>query len=169
MLVSPYSRLSIWLHWLFEASLVLKGLFAAGETLSGLGLLFTPHGVLLALWAWLTHHQLTQGPDDNMTVWFRHLSETFPLNLQHFYALYLLGHGALKFTMVLMLSRRILWAYPAAVAVLAGFVVYQATEFVTQGSLVLLALAVLDAVMILLVLREWNMLKLKQAGSPALP
>ncbi len=164
MLVSPYGSPTRWLHWLFEASLVIKGLFAAGETLSGLGLLFTPHGILLSLWAFLTHHQLAQSPSAEMTLWFQHLSESFPLKLQHFYALYLLGHGVLKFTMVILLSKRILWAYPAAMAVLAGFVLYQGAEFVTQGSLVLLTLALLDAFMIGLVFREWTMLKLQTDG-----
>ena len=164
MLVSPYGRLSKWLHWLFEASLIIKGLFAAGETFSGLGLLLTPHGVVLGLWGWLTNHKLTQNPSDDMALWFQHLADIFPVHLQHFYALYLLGHGALKFAMVIMLARRILWAYPAAMVVLACFVVYQGTEFLTQGSLVLLALALLDSFMIVLVYREWNMLKLQRDG-----
>ncbi len=165
MLVSPYGRLSKWLHWLFEASLVIKGLLAAGETFSGLGLLLTPHGVVLGLWGWLTNHKLTQNPSDDMALWFQHLADIFPVHLQHFYALYLLGHGALKFAMVIMLARRILWAYPAAMAVLACFVVYQGIEFLTQGSLVLLALALLDSFMIVLVYREWNMLKLQRDGT----
>ena len=168
MLVSPNGRLSKWLHWLFEASLIIKGSFAAGETLSGLGLLLTPHTVLLSLWAWLTHHQLTQNPSDDMVQWFQHLADIFPLHVQHFYAMYLLAHGALKFAMVIMLARRTLWAYPAAMVVLAGFVIYQATEFVTQDSWVLLALACLDAIMIVLVYREWGMLKLgKPSVAPA--
>jgi len=163
MLVSPYGTLGKWLHWLFEASLLIKGTFAAGETLSGLGLLLTPHGLVLAFWAWATNHHLTQDPNDAMALWFRHLATSFPGDLQHFYALYLLGHGALKFAMVIMLARRILWAYPAAMVVLAGFVLYQGLEFVTQGSLVLLALAALDALMIVLVYREWTVLKLQTA------
>ena len=167
MRISPDSHLGHWLHWLFEASLWLKGTFAAGETLSGLGLLLTPHGLVLAFWAFATNHHLTQDPNDAMALWFRHLASSFPGDLQHFYALYLLGHGALKFAMVIMLARRILWAYPAAMIVLAGFVLYQATEFVTQGSYVLLALAALDALMIVLVYREWTVLKLQT--TPLIP
>ncbi|MEI6099303.1 MAG: DUF2127 domain-containing protein [Alphaproteobacteria bacterium] len=169
MIVNPYGTLSKWLHWLFEASLVIKGAFAAGETLSGLGLLLTPHGLLLNVWAWLTHHQLTQNPNEAMAQWFQHLADVFPVHVQHFYAIYLLAHGGLKFAMVIMLARRILWAYPAAMVILAGFVIYQATEYVTQGSLVLLALACLDSVMIVLVFREWNMLKLAQSRTVATP
>lgn len=164
MLVSPYGRASKWLHWLFEASLVIKGSFALGETLSGLGLLLTPHGALLNLWAWLTNHKLTQDPTDAMALWFSQLADTFPVHVQHFYALYLLAHGVLKFVMVIMLARRILWGYPAAMIVLACFVIYQSVEFFTQGSLVLLALACLDAFMIVLVYREWNVLKLHRTS-----
>ncbi len=159
MLVKPYGILSKWLHWLFEASLVIKGLFAAGETLGGIGLLLMPNLTIIAFVGWLTNHELAQTPNDDMALWFKTLTDAFPVQVQHFYALYLLGHGALKFAMVIMLARRILWAYPAAMVVLAGFVIYQATEFVTYGSVVLLGLALLDSLMIVLVFREWNMLK----------
>jgi uncharacterized membrane protein len=159
MLVSPYGTLSKWLHWLFEASLVIKGLLAFCETLGGIGLLLTPNVTILNFVGWLFGHNLTQTPNEDMAQWVRHLVETFPIEIQHFYALYLLGHGALKFAMVIMLARRILWAYPAAMAILAGFVIYQTTEFVTQGSVILLLLSFFDAFMIALVYREWGMLK----------
>jgi uncharacterized membrane protein len=59
----------------------------------------------------LTRHDLTQEPTADMALWVQHLTEIFPLQVQHFYAFYLLAHGAVKFTMVIMLARRILWAY----------------------------------------------------------
>jgi uncharacterized membrane protein len=91
------------------------------------------------------------------------LTEAFPLKVQHFYAFYLLAHGAVKFTMVIMLARRILWAYPGAMVLLGGFVLYQITEFVTHGSYTFLALSFLDTIMIVLVFREWNVLKMLRA------
>ncbi len=165
MLINPASRMGKWLHWLFEASLVLKGLFAAGESLSGVGLLLTPHGALVQLWGWLTHHDLTQDKSADMARWVQHMTETFPVHVQNFYAFYLLGHGAIKFVMVIMLARRILWAYPGAMVLLAGFVLYQLTEFLTHGSLTFLILSFLDSVMIVLVYREWSVLKLMR-GHP---
>ena len=89
----------------------------------------------------------------------------FPIQVQHFYALYLLGHGVLKFFMVIMLARRIVWAYPAAMVVLAGFVIYQMTEFFAAGTLGFLALSVLDTLMIVLVYREWGILKAKAVSA----
>jgi uncharacterized membrane protein len=142
-------------------SLVIKGRLAAGENVSGLGLLLTPHGLILNFWTWLTQNDLAEALTDTMAMWFRSLAEAFTLQSQYFNALYLLGHGILKFTMVIILSRRILWAYPAAMVVLAGFVVYQSFELVAHGSLILLMLALFDAIMIVMVFREWNMLKFR--------
>ena len=65
--------------------------------------------------------------------------------------------------MVIMLWRRILWGYPAAMVVLAGFVIYQMTEFFIGHSLGFLALSCLDTAMIVLVFREWNVLKLQRS------
>mgnify|MGYP003843369091 FL=1 len=159
-MINPASRLGTWLHWLFEASLILKGLFAAAESLGGLGLLLTPNAAIITFVSWLTRHDLTQEPTADMALWVQHLTEIFPLQVQHFYALYLLAHGAVKFTMVIMLARRILWAYPGAMVLLTGFVIYQVTEFITHGSYTFLALSFFDLVMIVLVYREWNVLKM---------
>lgn len=166
MLINPASRLGKWLHWLFEASLILKGLFAAGESLGGLGLLLTPNMSIINFVGWLTSHNLTQDPSADMALWVHHMTEVFSIQVQHFYALYLLGHGAIKFAMVVMLARRILWAYPGAMVLLAGFVVYQLTEFATHQSFTFLVLSFLDTVMIVLVYREWGVLKMLRAQQP---
>ena len=168
MLINPGSRLGKWLHWIFEASLVIKGLLAFGEVLGGLGLLLTPNLAILHFVGWLTHHKLTQTPSEDMAVWARHLADAFPLEVQHFYAIYMLLHGSLKLTMVAMLARRIVWAYPFAILVLAGFVIYQVTEFALHGGLVLLALTAFDNVMIVLVWREYQVLRRYQADEKSL-
>ena len=164
MLFHPQGRIAKWLHWMFEASLVIKGLLAAVESLGGIGLLFTPNLSIIDFVGWLTQHKLTQTPIEDMAVWVKHATQVFPMQVQHFYAIYLLAHGALKFTMVIMLARRIVWAYPAAMVVLAGFVIYQMTEFFAAGSLGFLALSVLDTAMIILVYREWGILKATAAA-----
>ena len=165
MLFSPTSLVGRWLHWLFEASLAIKGLLAAGETLSGLGLTLTPNHAILWLVGWMTSHELTQDPTDDMALWFEHIAQNFPIATQQFYAVYLLAHGALKFTMVVMLARRIVWAYPAAMVVLSGFVIYQVYEYLGHGSVILLGLAALDSLMIVLVWREWGILRLTKVAA----
>lgn len=164
MIVNPASRLGKILHWLFEASLILKGLFAAGESMGGLGLLFTPNLTILNFVGWALRNHLTEDPHADLAQVVHGLASKFTVTDQHFYALYLLGHGAIKFLMVVMLARRILWAYPGAMALLAGFVVYQFHEFLSYGKWGFLVLTVLDAIMIVLVWREWNVLKLTKVA-----
>jgi len=163
MLPPPTSTVGRWLHWLFEASLLVKGMLAAGETLGGLGLLLTPNHAFLALVAWMTSHELAQDPGDDMAQWVSHVFDNFPIATQQFYSIYLLAHGALKFTLVLMLARKKLWAYPAAMVVLAGFVVYQLFEFFAHGAVILLGLSALDSLMIALVWREGSILRMVRA------
>lgn len=147
------------LHWLFEASLAIKGLLTAAETLAGLGLLLTPNPLIARFVFWVTHFEIAEDPNDTLATWTMRAVAQFPIGTQHFYALYLLAHGGLKLTMVYMLWRRVLWAYPAAMVVLSGFVVYQTFESFHAGSPFLLLLALFDLVMICLVWQEWRALK----------
>lgn len=147
------------LHWLFEASLAIKGLLCASETLAGLGLLLTPNLLIARFIFWVTHFEIAEDPTDTLANLTLRAVEYFPINTQHFYALYLLAHGGLKLTIVLLLWRRVLWAYPAGMAVLAGFVAFQVYEFLHAGSPFLLMLALFDCVMIVLVWLEWRALR----------
>lgn len=155
----PHARL---LHWLFEASLAIKGALTSAEFLAGLGLMLTPHLRVAQFVFWLTHFEIAEDPTDRLASWTLRALEQFPVSTQNFYAWYLLAHGGLKLAMVVMLWARVLWAYPAAMVVLAGFVIYQTTEFFYTGSPFLLLLALFDAVMIGLIWQEYKALKAAQ-------
>ena len=90
-----------------------------------LGLLIAPNPLVARLVYWLTHYEIADQPGDTMAAWTQRAVEQFPVSTQHFYGWYLMFHGGLKLTMVIMLWARVLWAYPAAMVVLAGFVIYQ--------------------------------------------
>jgi uncharacterized membrane protein len=147
------------LHWLFEASLVIKGLLTGAETLAGLGLLLAPNALVARLVYWLTHYEIAEDPTDTMAAWTRRAVENFPIGTQHFYAMYLIFHGGLKLGIVLLLWRRVMWAYPAGMVVLSGFVAYEIYEFLRAGSPFLLVLAAFDLIMIGLVWQEYRALK----------
>lgn len=156
MLLQRRDRL---LHWLFEASLAIKGLLTSAEALAGLGLILTPNQLVARFVYWVTHFEIVEDPTDTLASWTMRAMQQFPIGTQHFYALYLLAHGGLKLTMVLLLWRKVVWAYPASMVVLAGFVGYQLYEFVHAGSPFLLLLAIFDLVMIGLVWQEWQALR----------
>jgi uncharacterized membrane protein len=91
--------------------------------------------------------------------WFAQASASFSVESQHFYAFYLMAHGALKLAMVFLLARRVPWAYPASVILLAGFIVYQLHHWTETHSSTLLILSTFDALMIALVIREYRGLR----------
>ena len=160
-------RLSRWLHKLFEATLLVKGSLAASEALAGLGLLVTANHVILSLVGWLTRNDIAQEPGDAVTRWMEQAAQAFPIETQHFYALYLMAHGGLKLIMVILLARRVVWAYPAAVALLLGFIIYQLHHWTLEPSPTLLILSAFDAIMIGPVIREYRALRLGQAATPS--
>lgn len=147
------------LHWLFEVSLVIKGLLCSAEAVAGLGLLFAPNPQVARLVFWLTHLEISERPTDSLASWTRRGVEQFPVGTQHFYGWYLLAHGGLKLTMVIMLWARVLWAYPVAMVVLGGFVMYQLLEFSHTGSPFLLLLSFFDLMMIVLVGHEYRVMR----------
>jgi uncharacterized membrane protein len=154
------SRFQRLLHPLFEASLVVKGGLAGLEALAGLGLLLTANHFIHGFVDWLSTAQIADAPHDRLALAMRALTEGLSIQSQHFYALYLCTHGGLKLVMVLLLARRIRWAYPAAMVVLAGFVTYQMAHYLETASAPLLILSAFDCIMIALVWREWRLLPL---------
>lgn len=160
--MKPHPRL--W-HWLFEAGVAVKAILGMLEALAGLGLLLTPNALVLRLVGWLTHFEIAEDPTDRLATYVQHLATIFPVGVQHFYGVYLALHGGLKLGIMILLWMRKIWAYPLAMGVLALFVVYEATEWLRDGSPFLAVLAVFDLFMIGLVWKEWRALK----PEPALP
>lgn len=160
------AQIARWLHQLFEASLLVKGVLASLEAAAGLGLLLTSNAFIQRFVDWLTHYEIAEDPHDKLASVARHYAEAFSIQTQHFYALYLLSHGALKLGMVIALAMGAMWAYPGAMVILAGFVVYQMYSWAGGGSMVLLALSAFDLFMIWLV---WQEYQARRSGAPAHP
>lgn len=165
----PQSRHPKILHWLFDASLVIKGLLCSAETLAGIGLLFAPNALIARLLYWLTHFKIAEKPGDSLAAWTQRAVEQFPIGTQDFYGWYLLAHGGLKLTLVVMLWARIKWAYPVGMAVLGCFVAYQLAEFIHTGSPFLLLLAVFDLFMIGLIWQEYWVLQTRLSSFRMIP
>lgn len=151
--------LSRWLHRAFEASLLLKGLFAAAETMLGLLLYFVANDSIRSLVSWLTAQEITEDPNDLLAQFLLRAAQAFSIDAQAFYATYLAGHGLLKLVVVLLLARGLLWAYPLAVVVLSGFIVYQLHRYLLEPSLGLVLLSLFDLVLIALTVIEYRRIR----------
>ena len=144
------------LHWLFETSLLLKGIFAALESVAGFGLLVTGHSAIMRMADWLTRNELIEDPTDPMAAHIGNLAARFDASSQHFYAIYLLTHGLVKLVVVLLLARKIAAAYPLAIAVFAAFIAYQLHRWSLTHSPMMLILSAFDMLLIWLTWREWR-------------
>lgn len=80
---------------------------------------------------------------------------------------YFLSHGIVRVGLAIALLREKLWAYPAAMLVLAGFIAYQSWLMLSHPSVYLLALTLFD--LLIVGLTRYEYLKLKRGGHLHLP
>lgn len=153
------------LHEMFEASLFLKAALALAEVVAGLSLILLPHSQFSAIAGWLARYDIAHDRHEWPLRMLERGLAGFSIESQHFYALYLTLHGVLKLVMVTLLVRKVSWAYPAAMVILATFVAYQGQEWLRTGSVPLLVLTVFDGMVFALVWREYRVLRV--ARGPA--
>lgn len=151
---------------LFRAALLLKGIDGAAELVAA---------VVLALLPALTLQRLVADVLVRDMLWSSHglvarhletVTTAFADGNRAFAVVYLGLHGLLKLGLVVALLRRWLPAYPVAMVVLAAFVGYEVYRAVTHGSLVLPVLAALDALILVLVVREYRLLLRERSPDP---
>ncbi|MCU1664268.1 MAG: hypothetical protein JWR58_4333 [Pseudonocardia sp.] len=144
---------------LFRIALLIKGLDGAAELVAAIVLLFVSGTAVHGLVAEIISRDLLGRPDGFLA---RHLvagTAEFATGNRTFVVLYLGLHGVVKLALVAALLRRWLPAYPVAAVVLGVFVVYELYRAVHTGSVVLPLLAVLDILIIIMVVREYRMLR----------
>ena len=141
-------------EWSYRLSLTAKGLLGLTQILGGLGLLLGPTGAAQKAVNWMVRYEIAEDPDDPLaravTDWAGKLTQT----TEHFYTLYLLGHGALNLGVVLALLLRLRGAYHISLAVLIAFVAYQVMLFASAPDPMILVLTALDIAVISLVIAE---------------
>lgn len=146
-------------HRAFQISVVLKGAHALLEVVGGVALWFVSSATIGALVNALTQEELVEDPRDVVANALLRAAQDWSVQSQHFYAFYLLSHGVVKLALVAGLLRNKLWAYPASIAVLLGFIAYQLYRYSYTHGLGLLGLTVLDVVVIGLVWHEWRVVR----------
>ena len=144
------------LHEAFEGSLLLKGAFALLETLLGLSLFFVANETIRTMVRLVTSPEIGHDPTDMVARFLMDHAATLSVDTQGFYAFYLMTHGALKLAVVMLLARGYLWAFPMAVVVLTGFIVYQAQRYMSEPGIGLILLSLMDLAVIVLTILEYR-------------
>ena len=143
----------------FKVALLLKGLDGATELVAAVALLIVPAATVQRLIAEIVSRDLLGPPDGFLS---RHLvsgTAEFTAGNRTFVLIYLGLHGVLKLALVWALLRKWRPAYPVAAVVLGVFVAYEVVRAVHTGSVVLPFLAALDVLVIVLIIREYRLLR----------
>ncbi|WP_202327167.1 DUF2127 domain-containing protein [Mesorhizobium sp. 113-3-9] len=144
------------IHQIFKVSLWLKGAHALIECIGGI-LLYVVTTDTIASWVnALTAEELIEDPNDFIAGHLSRMASHFSIASKEFYAFYLLSHGLIKLALVVGLLRGKLWSYPASLAALGLFMVYQVYRYSYTQSFGLLVLTVFDAVVMVLIWHEWR-------------
>ena len=144
---------------LFRLAMFVKGLDGAIELIGAIVLLLVPATLVNHLVADVISRDLVGSPDSFLA---RHLvagTAEFASGNRTFVILYLGLHGVVKLALVVALLRRWMPAYPVAAVVLSVFVAYELYRAVRTGSVVLPLLAAVDVLIIIMVIREYLLLR----------
>ncbi|UCI06517.1 DUF2127 domain-containing protein [Mesorhizobium sp. B1-1-8] len=147
------------IHQLFEISVWLKGAHALIECLGGLLLYVATTDAIASFVNTLTQEELIEDPNDLIAGYLSQAASQFSVASKEFYAFYLLSHGLIKLLLVIGLLRGKLWSYPASLAALGAFMIYQVYRYSYTHSIGLLVLTVFDAVVMVLIWHEWRVVR----------
>jgi uncharacterized membrane protein len=145
----------------FLGAVIVKGIDGALELIVGLLLLVVPtlpHSTLESI---SSHALALNTPLGNFVAnYTESLDDQLAAGGNAFLVAFLIAHGLIKLVLVFCLLRRWYRAYPAAIAVLAAFLIYQVYLSIAAPTVTIIAFAVLDAIIIFLVYREYRELRL---------
>lgn len=155
VLPGPYEKL-------YKVSIAIKGIDGLIELVAGVLLLALPHQLheLLSMISGkaLAHHGLFMR---FVAEHVAHIDAGLASGGRFVVVAFLLTHGVVKIALVWALWKKVLWAYPYALAVLACFFVYQLYLSITQPSLGMILFTLLDGLIIWIVWHEWQQLTRK--------
>lgn len=148
---------------LFKVSVIAKGIDGALEVLGGSLLFFLSPAQIHGMVRILTQHELSEDPRDVVARYLLHGTTNLAEGLKVFAAIYLLGHGVIKLGLITGLLMRKHWAYPAAMAIFALFLVYQMYRYSHTGAAEMLVLSAFDVAVIALTYLEYRRLRAMHA------
>ncbi|WP_176439131.1 DUF2127 domain-containing protein [Puniceibacterium sediminis] len=144
----PLPRVPRALDGIYRLGLLSKASVALLQFCAGLGLWLAPAGSLSHLVEGLSTARLLHSPLHPLLPALHHWAAALPDQTSTFYATYLMGHGALSCCVLLAVFLRRRFAYPVAMMVLSGFVIYQLGEYLQTHDPALLLITTVDLIVI---------------------
>ena len=144
---------------LFRVAMLVKGIDGAAELIVAMVLLLVSTATVHQLVADVLARDLLGSADGRLARHVVTITDGFATGNRTFAVVYLALHGVVKLALVVALLRRWVPAYPVAIAVLGAFVVYEVYRATRTGSILLPVLAALDIAIIVVIVREYRLLR----------
>jgi uncharacterized membrane protein len=146
----------------FYGGLVIKAASSLVEFLGGILMLVLSHDWLNHLIMIISASELSEDPKDMVMNTLIRLGQNLSISSQHSVAIYLLLHGITKLTVIWLLLKKKLWAYPLAVGVFGLFVMYEMYSYFHTRSVLLQINVIVDIAIIVMVVLEYKHLKVDE-------
>lgn len=146
----------------FEISLIIKGLFAVAEILSGIAVYFVSHETILYYVNLFAQSEFIEHGKDFIAQYLLNWAENFSVSAKNFTSFYLVSHGVVKLWLIIGLLKRRLWYYPTAIIIFGLFIAYQIYRFTFTHSIMLVFITILDLIVIGLTWHEYRFLSSHQ-------
>jgi uncharacterized membrane protein len=149
---------------LFRIALLVKAIDGAVELIAAVVLLLVSGATVHRLIDDVLSRDLLGPPDGSLARHFVAGTAEFASGNRTFAVVYLGLHGVVKLALVAALLRKWMPAYPVAVVVLGLFVIYEIYRATQTGSVLLPVLAAVDVAIIVMIVREYRVLRATRAG-----
>lgn len=143
----------------FRISILLKGIHALLEIISGVLFFFLSPDKVMQFVVFITQGKLEKNPYDFISNYLLDIASNLSLSSFTFAEAYLLSHGIIKLFLVIALLKKRLWAYPWSIAVFTLYIAYQIYRFTFTYSMGLVFLTVFDLIVIWLIWREYIIIR----------
>jgi uncharacterized membrane protein len=153
------------IHQIFEISVLLKGVHALLECITGVALALVSTEAIVRWMTWFTQDEFIEDPHDFVATQLLHMAQNFSVSTKNFYVFYLLGHGVVKLFLVIGLLRDKMWAYPASLVTLGVFILYQVYRFSYTYSAGLVLLTIFDLFVIYMIWHEYRLVRQYPGGA----
>ncbi|HEX3095946.1 MAG TPA: DUF2127 domain-containing protein [Patescibacteria group bacterium] len=143
-------------HALFEASVFIKAINGAWETISGFTLLFISRVTIAHAFFGITKNELSEDPHDRVLGAVNHSIQNLSAGNKDFVALYILSHGLINIFLAYYLYKEKLWAFWVSITFFSGSVLYLIFRASQSHSPMLYVLIVFDTFFIYLTIHEFK-------------
>lgn len=141
---------------IYKIFVLFKGVFSFFEIMLGIVISVISTNAIYDLTRKIFSGELVEDPKDIVANYLINLAQNFSLSVKEFVSSYLLIHGLINLLIFYTIWNKKKHYYPVILLLLGLLVIYQIIEFVSQHSILIFLVTIVDAVIIYFVFNEYR-------------